>query len=74
MPIDIDIYTTEGKTRERVWMNKSVQDFEFTSTTPLLVNVDAEKVLLCDKKDKKSESQWIYQLKNAPLYLDKKEE
>ena len=54
-------------------MTKSLQSFEFNTSLPLLVNVDAEKILLWDKEDNKSDEQWIYQLENAPLYLDKKE-
>ncbi len=73
LPIDIDIYTANGKERKKVWMDKSVQEFVFKTSTPLLVNVDAEKVLLVDKKDNKSDEQWIYQLANAPLYVDKME-
>lgn len=73
LPIDIDIYTAEGKKRERVWMTKSEQDFTFNTKEPLLVNVDGDKILLCEKKDEKPEAQWIYQLLNGPEYLDKKE-
>lgn len=73
LPIDIDIYTANGKVRERITVTKSKQDFTFNTEKPLLVNIDATKTLLCDKEDNKSEEQWIYQLNNAPLYLDKKE-
>jgi aminopeptidase N len=73
LPIDIDIYTINGKERKKIIVTKSKQDFTFTTETPLLVNIDATKTLLADKEDNKSEEQWIYQLNNAPLYLDKKE-
>lgn len=74
LPIDIDIYTSKGKKRERVWMTKAKQVFEFKSDEePLLVNTDGDKILLCDWKDNKPESQWIYQLLNGPVYLDKTE-
>jgi len=73
LPIAIDIYPNENAIRKNVLVTKSKQSFTFEVEKPLLVNIDAEKIILGKKKDIKSESQWIYQLKHAPEYLDKKE-
>jgi len=40
---------------------------------PDLVNVDAEKQLLCEKTETKTSKEWAYQYKHAPLYLDREE-
>ena len=73
LPIEVDVYTAKGKERKSIFVNQKKQSFEFETEVPLLVNFDAEKVILCKKTEDKSMSQWIYQLTNAPLYLDKKE-
>ena len=74
LPIYIDIYVNGEVKRELVWVKNELNVFEFElSGTPDLVNVDATKTTLWKKTDKKSTSQWIYQLNVAPLWLDKKE-
>jgi aminopeptidase N len=73
LPIGIDIYTKGGIERKKITVTKTNQSFDFYTETPLLVNIDADKVLLCKKTEEKPMEQWIYQLNNAPLYLDKKE-
>src|SRR5262249_36391910 len=43
------------------------------SKHPDLINVDADKVLLCEKTDNKSFLNYVHQIKYAPKYLDRKE-
>lgn len=75
LPIMVDIYTSKGVQRELVWADEEEEKIIFKSIeeAPLLVNTDATKTLLAKKVDKKSIEQWIYQLNNAPLWLDKEE-
>ncbi len=74
LPIQIETYVNDKRNRHLVWSENVRDTFVFDlPTKPQLVNIDAQKVLLCEKKEKKPLSQWIYQLDNAPLYLDKKE-
>ena len=48
--------------------------FTFAYTQkPDLVNVDGDKILLCEKKDNKTLDNFIYQYKYAGLYLDRRE-
>ncbi|MEJ7589021.1 MAG: hypothetical protein WKI04_15805 [Ferruginibacter sp.] len=55
-------------------MEQKADTFVFSTTAkPDLVNVDADKVLLWDKKDNKPAEDLIFQFKNAPAYLDRKE-
>lgn len=74
LPIDIDIYINGKVRRERVWVMNEENSFVFkTDQAPDLVNVDATKTTLWKKTDAKDISQWIYQLNNGQLWLDKKE-
>ena len=74
LPIHIDVYTNTGIQTQQHWISNKWDTINIElSNAPLLVNVDAHKTLLCKKTDKKNNSQWIYQLQNAPLWLDKKE-
>ena len=73
LPIGIDIYTNGGIERKNITVTKTKQSFDFYTEKPMLVNIDADKVLLCKKTEDKPMDQWVYQLDKAPLYLDKKE-
>ena len=74
LPIYIDIYVGGKPRRELVWVENVENTFEFNaSSQPNLVNIDAKKVLLAKKTDKKSLEQSVYQLNHAGLWLDKKE-
>jgi aminopeptidase N len=51
-----------------------VDTFTFSYTQrPDLVNVDGDKILLCEKTDNKTAENFIQQMKYAPLYLDRRE-
>ncbi len=74
LPIYVDIYANGKVKRERITVTKADDIFEFdTDTKPDLVNVDAEKQLLCTKNESKSITEWAFQYKYAPLYLDRYE-
>ena len=72
LPVTIDFYIDEKVTRENVLIQEQEQEFIFPfNREPDLVNVDAEKMLLCKKKDYKSVQKYIFQYYHAPLYLDR---
>ena len=74
LPIAIDIYEDNSVTREKVWLKKKIDTFNFkTNKRPKLVNVDAEKALVSQKFDHKKLSEFAYQYEVAPLYLDRYE-
>lgn len=75
LPMAIDFYLSDTVIRHHIIQDSLFQAFRFQfSSEPLLVNADAEKMLLLEtKKDIKSKQAWIYQYKNAPLYLDRRE-
>lgn len=74
LPLDIDVYDAAGKKRYSVWMNDKADTFEFAvKGKPDLVNVDADKTLLCEKDDDKSVAEYIFQYKHAGNYVDRRE-
>ncbi|MFI5172975.1 MAG: M1 family aminopeptidase, partial [Chitinophagales bacterium] len=74
IPMDIDIYVDGRVDRKKIILDKQIQDFIFAvDSKPDLVNVDAEKMLLGTKSDVKSDEEYIFQYKNAPLFLDRME-
>ena len=74
LPITIDIYNGNNKVRHKVWANNASDTFTFTYTKrPDLINVDAEKILLWNKKDNKTLDNFIHQYKYAGNYVDRRE-
>ncbi|MFB6258871.1 MAG: M1 family metallopeptidase [Flavobacteriales bacterium] len=74
LPIKVDLYYGKERVRRSVTIDASVDTFSFeVKRKPDLVNVDAQKMLLCEKEDHKSTSAYIHQYKHAPLYLDRYE-
>jgi aminopeptidase N len=74
LPVAVDIYNGTNKQRQNIWIQNKVDSFLFPYTAkPDLINVDAEKTLLVEKTDNKSEANFIAQWKYAKNYLDRKE-
>jgi aminopeptidase N len=74
LPIKIDLYSGKKVESHTVVINKAKEVFTFdAAVNPDLVNVDAEKMLLCTKTDKKSVYELAFQYNNAPLYMDRYE-
>ncbi len=74
-PLAIDVYENDSTvTRHNVWVKNKEEVFTFNvKEKPKLVNVDAKKILLADKEDKKSDEEYIYQYYHAPLLVDRYE-
>ncbi len=74
LPVAIDVYQGNGKQRYKVWLENRTDSFAFPVVTrPALVNFDGDKILLCEKNDHKSLDNYIFQYKNAGLYVDRRE-
>ena len=72
LPMAIDITEGSNTRRENIVMTSKEQSFEFkTSVKPQLVNVDADKLLLAEFKDAKTEENYIVQFNNAKNLIDK---
>jgi len=73
-PIAIDLYTGADKQRHQVWVSHQVDSFSFPcQKMPDLINVDADKVLLCEKKDNKTLANYIFAYRYAKNYVDRRE-
>ena len=74
LPFAIDVYQGNGKKRYNVWLDNRIDSFSFPLVTrPELINVDGDKILLCEKNDHKTFDNYIFQYKNAGLYVDRRE-
>jgi aminopeptidase N len=74
LPIAIDVYEGTEKKRYKVWAEHQADTFVFhTVSKPNLINVDGDKILLCEKTEHKTLDNYIFQYKNAALYLDRRE-
>ena len=74
LPMAIDVYQGSEKKRYNVWIQNQVDTFNFHSASrPDLVNADGDKILLCEKTENKTLDNYIFQYKNAGLYLDRRE-
>jgi len=72
LPVDIDIYVEGKVVKHKVLFDSVSTTFPFiVPSKPDLINFDAEKMLLCEKKDYKTKDEWIFQYYNAPLYIDR---
>jgi len=72
MPIKIDVYENGKKQRNEVWIKSKIDTFVFDyKTKPELINVDADKKLLCEKTDNKLAENYIAQWKYADNYMDR---
>ncbi|HEY8387932.1 MAG TPA: M1 family metallopeptidase [Parasegetibacter sp.] len=73
-PLAIDIYNGTKVTRHKVWVTEKTSTFEFSyDQLPDLINVDADKVLLAEKKDNKNSAAFLHQYKYGKNYLDRRE-
>ncbi len=74
LPMKIDVYEGGKKVRHNYLMRSRVDSISFKlNSKPNLVNVDADKVLLAEKKDDKTMEEFAFQYANAPLYVDRLE-
>lgn len=74
LPIAIDVYNDTSKERHKVWIENKTDTFTFAyNERPNLINVDADKVILCEKKDNKTIDNYVYQYSHAGLFLDRRE-
>jgi aminopeptidase N len=74
LPMYIDLYMNGKVERKKIIVTKADETFELdASMQPDLVNIDAEKSLLCTKDENKSIKEWAFQYQHAPLYLDRYE-
>ena len=74
LPLAIDVYNGATKERHKVWVENKADTFTFSyKSRPDLVNVDGDKILLCEKVDNKTLDNFVHQYKYAGNYVDRRE-
>ena len=74
LPMAVDVYTGTERKRYNVSVENKIDTLVFYyKTRPDLINVDADKLLLAEKTDNKTEANFIAQFKNARNYMDRRE-
>lgn len=73
-PVAIDVYVNGSVTRYDVMVDSLEQTFQFkVSQQPDLVNFDAEKILVCEKEDHHTLSEWQTLFAQGKNFMDQKE-
>lgn len=74
LPIKIDLYVDGKVESKEVVIEEAISSFSFDVTKkPDLVNVDADKMLLCEKIDNHTLEEFSYMYYHAPRYMDRYE-
>ncbi len=74
VPLAVDVYENGSKKRHSEWLTGASDTFRYQYTKhPDLINVDGDKLVLCEKKDGKTLANFVFQYKNAGLYQDRRE-
>lgn len=75
LPVNIAVHTKKGKEVHSVVINQQEQTFTFEvpGIQPSWVSFDAEKSLLCEKDDQRSDAFLLSQIAKSDLMLDRRE-
>ena len=74
LPMRIDVWYGKVVSSYNVVLKKKSQMFSFKAYgKPDLIDADAERVVLCEKKENKTIDNYIFQYKNTPLYAQRYE-
>jgi aminopeptidase N len=74
LPVAIDVYEGSNRTRHNVWVQNKVDSFVFAaSRKPELINFDADKILLAEKKESRTMEEYAFQYRNARNYMDRRD-
>ena len=73
-PISVDVYQGAEKKRYNVMVDQAADTLTFPATSkPDLINVDGDKILLCEKTDHKTLDNYLFQYQYAGSYVDRRE-
>ncbi len=72
IPLRADVYHDGIVEHKKIVVERAKEIFEWKyEAKPDLINMDAERMLLAEKKDNKSKENYVFQFYHAPLYLDR---
>ena len=74
LPFRIDLLSGKEVNSYPVVLKKKLQTFAFkVNAKPDLIDFDADRALLCEKKENKTTAEYIFQYHNTPLYVQRLE-
>lgn len=74
LPMRIDVYYGKVINSYNIELKKKKQRFAFKSYgSPTLIDADGARVVLCEKEENKSIENYIFQYRNAPLFIQRYE-
>lgn len=74
LPMRVDVYYGKVINSYNIELKKRKQRFAFKSYgTPTLIDADAARVVLNEKEENKTVDNYIFQYRNAPLYIQRYE-
>ncbi|MEJ7912978.1 MAG: M1 family metallopeptidase, partial [Chitinophagaceae bacterium] len=74
LPVAIDVWQGNNRTRYNVWQRNKVDTFTFTAANrPSLVNFDGDKMLLAQKTETKTLDEYLHQYMQGRNYVDRRE-
>jgi aminopeptidase N len=74
LPFQIDVWHGKEVKSYPVELNKKQQTFAFAvASKPNLIDVDAKRVVLCEKTENKTTAEYIFQYNNTPRFIQRLE-
>lgn len=74
LPFRLDIWYGNNVTTHRLTLTKKNQVFAFKTTgKPDLIDFDAGRYVLCEKTENKTDTEYAFQYRHAPLYVQRYE-
>ena len=74
LPVSIAIYEGDRKTTHQVWVRNASDSFSFAvAAKPSLINFDADKILVLEKRENKTIQEYRQQYRHADNYVDRRE-
>ncbi|MDQ6609763.1 MAG: M1 family metallopeptidase, partial [Bacteroidota bacterium] len=74
LPVAIDVWNSPTPARYNVWLKNKIDTFQFdVPSQPVLVNFDADKILLAEKTENKTLDNYLFQYQHAGNYIDRRE-
>lgn len=74
LPFRLDIWHGNQITTHQLTLTKKVQVFAFkVSGKPDLIDFDGGRYVLCEKTENKTEAEYVFQYRHAPLYVQRYE-
>lgn len=74
LPVAVDVHNGNTVKRYHIWIRNQTDTFYFSSASrPDLVNFDAERVLLAQKKENKSLDEYWFQYRNSKNFIARRE-